>query len=119
MHFTSILLTSLATLASLTNASALLPRAVNDACAPQPTGAGPTPPKTGPGAFQKFGTFTTVCTIATTPTGYQRTFHNQLASTQGGGYLGLYSMSSYDTNACASLCTASVGCKGFNMYYER
>jgi len=118
MHFTSLLFTTIASL-TLTNASALLARGVNDACAPQTLGSGPVPPRTGPGAFQKFGTFSTVSTSATTPSGYQRTFHNQLASTQGSSYMGLYTLSSYDTTACANLCGGSVGCQGFNLYFER
>lgn len=118
MHFTSLLITTIASL-TLTSASALLPRGVNDACAVQPAGSGPIPGRTGPGAFQKYGTFSTISTAATTPPGYQRTFHNQLASTQGPSYMGLYTMSSYDTTACANLCAGSVGCQGFNLYFER
>ena len=119
MHFPSLTLTLLSTL-SITSASPLLLRRnINDVCAVQPAGSGPAPGKSTPAAFQKFGTFSTLCTSAATPSGYQRTFHNQLAATQGAGYMGLYGLTSYDTAGCGALCSGSAGCVGFNVYYER
>lgn len=35
------------------------------------------------------------------------------------GYLGFYTLQTYDTNACATKCNAVNGCVSFNLYFER
>lgn len=107
-------------LAPLTSALVLPRTSVSDACAPLPLGSGPSPNKNTTSAFLHYGAFSTLCTIAAAPSGYQRTFHNQLAATSGANYMGYYTLSTgYDVNACAALCTDSQGCQGFNVYFER
>lgn len=69
-------------LAGLAAASPVLqPRGVSDACAVQPDGYGALPTPNTAYGFVHYGAFTGASTIATAPTGYQRTFHIQLAAT--------------------------------------
>ncbi|KAL9115553.1 MAG: hypothetical protein Q9187_007292, partial [Circinaria calcarea] len=41
------------------------------------------------------------------------------ASTQQAGYMGLYTLSSYDTIKCQQYCDTAPSCYAFNMYMER
>lgn len=56
---------------------------------------------------------------APAPQGYSQSFSNLQASTSAPGYLGLYTLQSYDTIKCQQLCDAESACYGFNIYIER
>ena len=55
---------------------------------------------------------------APTPDGYALVFHNLSASLQASNYMGLYTLTSYDTLTCASKCDQA-NCSAFNVYFER
>lgn len=55
---------------------------------------------------------------ASTPDGYALIFNNLSASLQASNYMGLYTLTSYDTITCASKCD-QVNCLAFNVYLER
>lgn len=38
---------------------------------------------------------------------------------QGKGYMGLYTLTTYDQTGCANLCNNTANCQGFNVFYER
>ena len=56
---------------------------------------------------------------ASTPDGYSSVFNNLGASLSASNYMGLYTLSSYDTLTCASKCDRAAGCEAFNVYLER
>lgn len=56
---------------------------------------------------------------APTPYGYASGFTNLGASLQASNYMGLWTLTSYDTVACASKCDQASGCAAFNVYVER
>ena len=56
---------------------------------------------------------------APTPDGYASVFNNLGASLQASNYMGLYTLTSYDTLTCASKCDQASGCSAFNVYLER
>ena len=56
---------------------------------------------------------------ASTPDGYTLVFNNLGASLQASNYMGLYTLTSYDTLTCASMCDQASGCSAFNIYLER
>ena len=56
---------------------------------------------------------------APTPDGYTLVFNNLGASLQASKYMGLYTLTSYDTLTCASKCDRASGCSAFNLYLER
>jgi hypothetical protein len=58
-------------------------------------------------------------TGATGPDGYAQVFSNQGGSVSASNYMGLYTLTSYDTLTCASLCDQAEGCIAFNIYIER
>lgn len=60
-----------------------------------------------------------MATAAPTPDGYEVVFINSNASLTASDYMGLYTLTSYDTLGCASLCDQASGCEAFNMYIER
>ena len=60
-----------------------------------------------------------MATAAPTPDGYEVVFINSNASLTASDYMGLYTLTSYDTLGCASLCDQASGCQAFNMYIER
>lgn len=63
--------------------------------------------------------FQAMATAAPTPDGYEVVFINSNASLTASDYMGLYTLTSYDTLGCASLCDQASGCQAFNMYIER
>lgn len=63
--------------------------------------------------------FQAMATAAPTPDGYELVFINSNASLTASDYMGLYTLTSYDTLGCASLCDQASGCEAFNMYIER
>lgn len=56
---------------------------------------------------------------APTPDGYALVFTDLDGSMSAPSYMGLYTLTSYDTLSCASLCDQAPGCEAFNMYIER
>ena len=60
-----------------------------------------------------------MATSAPTPDGYVSVFTNLGASLQASNYMGLYTLTSYDTLTCASKCDQASGCSAFNVYLER
>lgn len=93
------------------------------ACDPQPAGYGDAPGlgtfSDDPKSFQGYKGFATAANGAGTPSGYVSTFTNQLASVNACGYLTYKTYKTYDVNKAASDCNAIVGCKGFNIFFER
>lgn len=88
-------------------------------CSPYPTGSGPVPTPDTPAAFQADPDFATMANDAPTRDGYALAFNNAGASLQASNYMGLYTLTSYDTLTCASLCDQASGCSAFNVYLER
>jgi hypothetical protein len=60
-----------------------------------------------------------MATGAPTPDGYSSAFTNLAGSLSASNYMGLYTLTSYDTLGCASKCDQADGCQAFNMYIER
>jgi hypothetical protein len=56
---------------------------------------------------------------APTPDGYTQVFVNLKGSLSASNYMGLTTLTSFDTLTCASLCDRASGCQAFNMYIER
>ncbi|KAG9696892.1 hypothetical protein KCU95_g3973, partial [Aureobasidium melanogenum] len=56
---------------------------------------------------------------ATTPSGYDRSFVDQIGSSQQIGYLTYKILDSYDPSQCSAACDAEKFCLGFNIYFER
>ena len=56
---------------------------------------------------------------AATPSGYDRSFVDQLGSSQQVGYLTYKILDSYDPSLCSAACDAEKFCLGFNIYFER
>ena len=97
-----------------------------DECDPLPAGTGPTvnTPDT-PAAFLTFPQFHNEAKAANAPEGYNKIFTDLDGSTQSTGMIRLKTLTSYNVQACADLCDASVdnaklaNCFGFNFYVER
>jgi len=53
------------------------------------------------------------------PAGYQTSFISQFGSVTTTNYLGFFQLQSYDTVKCSKICSATLGCAAFNIYYER
>lgn len=88
-------------------------------CAKQPAGSGPVASPDTVQAFQSNPAFPALASSAPTPDGYSMAFNNLNASLNALNYMGLYTLTSYDTLGCASLCDRASGCTAFNMYAER
>ncbi|MCJ1388624.1 hypothetical protein MMC18_001471 [Xylographa bjoerkii] len=58
-------------------------------------------------------------TDARTPSGYTSVFTNLQASVSASQYMGVSTLTSYDTYGCASQCNHAPGCVAFNVYVER
>ncbi|XP_014555675.1 hypothetical protein COCVIDRAFT_38548 [Bipolaris victoriae FI3] len=56
---------------------------------------------------------------ARTPDGYTRTYQNLKSCVQANGYMGYTIMSSYNVQEYADRCSRTIGCQGFNTYFER
>lgn len=67
----------------------------------------------------KIDFFQAMATAAPTTDGYEVVFINSNASLTASDYMGLYTLTSYDTLGCASQCDQASGCQAFNMYIER
>jgi hypothetical protein len=64
-------------------------------------------------------TYQQIAQKAVTPKGYNRTFVDLNAAVSANSYMGLYTLQSYDVQACADKCDSTDLCTGFNMYIER
>ena len=84
-------------------------------CAPQPTGAGPTPSPDTASAFLAYQAFASVASAAAVPSGYNSAFINLQASNNANGYMGFVTLSTYDTHLCAAKCSATSGCSAINI----
>jgi hypothetical protein len=88
-------------------------------CAPQPNLNGPTAWPNTVFGFENSPIFASVALYAAAPSGYTRSFANYNGSMTGAGYLGYYSLSSYNVQTCASYCNSVATCLSFNVFYER
>ncbi|KAI1505953.1 hypothetical protein F5X99DRAFT_427835 [Biscogniauxia marginata] len=93
--------------------------AARSACDPQPTGSGPTPSPDTDTAFLEFADLSSAASNAPVPAGYKVTFADLHASSSAYGYLGYTTLTSYDTEACATQCNSITGCLGYNIFFER
>ncbi|MCJ1395612.1 hypothetical protein MMC18_008498 [Xylographa bjoerkii] len=85
----------------------------------QPLGSGNVSIPDTPQGFLKDKNYTAIANEAITPGGYTKSFSNLQASIQEHGYLGLYTLTSYDTMQCQELCDSVDSCTAFNIYIER
>lgn len=88
-------------------------------CASQPSGSGPVTSPDTPEAFLANPTYANTANIAVTPDGYTVVMQNGNASLSASNYMGLTTLTSYDTLGCASRCDQASGCEAFNVYIER
>jgi hypothetical protein len=88
-------------------------------CKVQPAGSGPVASPDTVDGFFGIPELQTLSSSATTPDGYTSAFTGLNASLNAVNYMGLWTLTSYDTLGCASLCDRNTGCQAFNMYAER
>ena len=88
-------------------------------CQVQPKGAGPVASPDTVKGFLNNEALKRLSKSAPTPDGYKVAFKGLSASLSALNYMGLYTINSYDTLGCASLCDQASGCVAFNMYAER
>ncbi|KAL9021168.1 MAG: hypothetical protein Q9185_001569 [Variospora sp. 1 TL-2023] len=88
-------------------------------CAPQPAGSGPVPTPDTDAAFLADSGLQALATNAPTPDGYSLAFSNKDGSLSASKYIALYTLTSFDTLKCASLCDQAPDCEAFNTYIER
>jgi hypothetical protein len=69
-------------------------------------------------AYAPFASSATAAAAAA-PSGYKSVFTNLQGSTQQTGYMGLYTLTTYDPAVCAAQCDAVALCESFNLYFER
>lgn len=108
---------------------------VNAPCAPQPPGSGTVSNPDTPAGFSadrdynvsfphcRCSTYTdpeqNIALNAIVPVGYTQSFSNLAGSISENGYLGLYTLTSFNTIQCQEYCDAAPGCVGINIYIER
>ncbi|KAF6234104.1 hypothetical protein HO173_007523 [Letharia columbiana] len=119
----TIILSSLASLAAAAPAAAPSPAPSSSSCASQtaqPGGYGPksTNPDTAE-AFLANQVYSNAASSAVTPPGYAQSFVNLQAATTTSNYLTYYDLQSYDPSVCKAKCDAVTGCTAFNLYFER
>jgi len=88
-------------------------------CKSQPAGAGPV---ASPDTIEGYFAITELQTLsanAPTPDGYTSAFTSLNASLNANKYMGLWTLTSYDSIGCASLCDKTTGCEAYNIYSER
>ncbi|KAH0536583.1 hypothetical protein FGG08_006567 [Glutinoglossum americanum] len=88
-------------------------------CEPQPAGSGPVPYPDSPEAFLASSDIASTAGSAATPASYSQSFSNLNGSISSLGYMGLYTLTSYDVALCASKCNNAYPCQAFNIYFER
>jgi len=79
-------------------------------------------PATSPDTAQAFANnqaYVQMGGSAATPQGYSLTFQNLHGATSQGGYLGYYTLTSYNTIQCQQYCDSATNCAAFNIYIER
>lgn len=91
----------------------------NAPCAPQAGGAGPTAQPNTDTGFEQYRPFADFAIGTPAPSGYMRNFTNLNGSTSQNGYMGLYTLPTYNATQCASYCNAASGCTAFNLFFER
>lgn len=90
------------------------------ACDVQPTGVSAYALQTdSASAFRADPRWASLASAAPTPAGFVQTQLNANGANSAYGYLGYYNLDSYDTQACATKCTNTLGCMAFNVYVER
>lgn len=90
-----------------------------DYCIQQPDGYGPKVEPDTPEAFLAYKPFSDTAQNAATPAGYDVVFKDLDGAVSANSYLGLHTLKSYDTQACAARCDESELCTAFNVYIER
>lgn len=91
-------------------------------CSILPRGTGPTPSPDTAEAFRASTAFSNAANSATTPAGYSAVVINSRAAISDPSYITFeyLTTSSYAVQYCANRCSNNVlGCKSFNIYYER
>ncbi|OHF01820.1 FAD binding domain-containing protein [Colletotrichum orchidophilum] len=98
----------------------LAARAVPSGCgAQQPDGYGPV---SSPDTYDNFiadPQYPSIANAAPVPQGYSLSYSALQGSQEGNGYLGLYTLKSFDTIKCQQYCDAAPSCYGINVYLER
>ncbi|PNS21259.1 hypothetical protein CAC42_1038 [Sphaceloma murrayae] len=89
------------------------------ACTPLPKGYGPVSSPDTAASFKSNTNYDQIAAAADVPQGYTLSFSGLRGATEGEGYLGYYTLKSYDTIGCQSYCDRTKGCQGFNVYLER
>lgn len=107
----SIAITNVATATSVSNLR-------RNACDAQATGVF-TYQTDSASAFRADPRWASMAGNAPVPTGFVQTQTNADGANRAYGYLGYYNLNNYDTNACANLCTKTLGCMAFNIYIQR
>jgi len=85
-------------------------------CMPQLVGSGPVSKPDTVKAFLQNKDLKSLSNSASTPYGYKRTFQGLNAAVTALNYMGLFTLTSYDTLGCASKCDQASGCVAFNIY---
>ncbi|MCJ1312055.1 hypothetical protein MMC25_005729 [Agyrium rufum] len=88
-------------------------------CETYPAGSGPVPIPDTVSAFLADPDLQATATNAPTPGGYTQVFSNLQGSLSASMYMGLYTLTSFDTVSCALYCDQAAGCVAINMYIER
>ncbi|KAI4715907.1 hypothetical protein E4T48_07913 [Aureobasidium sp. EXF-10727] len=90
------------------------------ACDAQPTGVADYALQTDTvAAFSADPRWPSLASAAPTPSGFVQTQKNANGANSAYGYLGYRNLKSYDSQACADICTGTLGCMAFNIYIER
>ncbi|KAF4556160.1 Hypothetical protein D9617_1g080350 [Elsinoe fawcettii] len=89
------------------------------ACTPLPQGSGPVPSPDTASRFLSDPQFTAIADSAVVPDGYTKAFSGLQGATEGSGYLGYYTLKSYNPVLCQQWCDKTSGCTAFNIYIER
>ncbi|KAF4914685.1 hypothetical protein CGCF415_v002089 [Colletotrichum fructicola] len=85
----------------------------------EPAGSGGVQTTDSYNAFMVNQTLKDIGNNAPVPQGYQLSFSGKQGSTSQNGYLGLYTLKSFDTILCQQKCDAATACTAFNLYIER
>ncbi len=72
-----------------------------------------------PAGFLNDTTIYTTALNAAAPAGYVWNWAGLFSSVVSPYYIGYAQLTSYNVSACAAYCTATTGCQGFDIYYER
>ncbi|TKX24502.1 hypothetical protein C1H76_3109 [Elsinoe australis] len=89
------------------------------ACTPLPKGSGPVSTPDEAKTFLSDPQYDAISNTADTPQGYSLAFSSLHGATEGNGYLGYYTLKTYNTIQCQQYCDKTDGCQGFDVYLER